>query len=112
MPDGYHRRKKKHGKLEPYKDYIRERMNEGCMNAVILLEEIREMGYQGGSTILRDYMQPLRPQVQALATVRFETQLGKQAQVDWGEVTVDWNGTKKKAPCFRDDSRILSNDLC
>lgn len=74
-------------------------MNEGCLNAVVLLEEIRERGYQGGPTIL-DFMQPLRPQVQALATVRFETPPGKQAQVDWEEVTVDWNGTKKKLHLF------------
>ncbi|CCQ94917.1 transposase [[Clostridium] ultunense Esp] len=100
VPDGYHRQKKGPGKLEPFKDYIRERMNEGCLNAVVLLEEIRERGYQGGPTILRDFMQPLRPQVQALATVRFETPPGKQAQVDWGEVTVDWNGTKKKLHLF------------
>lgn len=100
VPDGYHRKKKGPGKLDPFKEYIRERMNEGCMNAVVLLEEIREMGYQGGPTILRDFMHPLRPQVQALATVRFETQPGKQAQVDWGEVTVDWNGKKKKLHLF------------
>jgi len=99
-PEGYQRLITKPRKLDPFKDYIRERMNEGCLNAVILYEEIRERGYRGGSTMLRDFMQPLRPQVQAKATERYETPPGRQAQVDWGEVIVNWNGTKKKLHVF------------
>lgn len=99
-PEGYQRIVTKPRKLDPFKDYIRMRMNEGCLNAVILFEEIREQGYRGGSTILRDFMQPLRPQVQSKATERFETPPGRQAQVDWGEVTTDWLGTKKKLYVF------------
>jgi len=99
-PEGYQRMITKPRKLDPYKDYICNRMNEGCINGVILFEEIREMGYKGGITVLRDFMQPLRPQIQAKATERFETPPGKQAQVDWGEVTVDWQGTKKNLQAF------------
>ncbi|WP_408008361.1 hypothetical protein ACJROX_27490 [Pseudalkalibacillus sp. A8] len=40
-------------------------------------------------------MRPLRPIIIAKATERFETPPGKQAQVDWGQFTVDWNGKKK-----------------
>lgn len=100
VPEGYQRTVIKPRKLDPYKDYIRQRMEEGCLNAVILFEEIRERGYQGGTTVLRDFIQPLRPVVQTKATVRFETPPGKQAQVDWGEVRVDWQGTKKKLYAF------------
>jgi transposase len=72
-------------KLDDYKNYIIERMNEGCVNAMILIDEIKVMGYQGRMTILRDFMKPHREQMRGKASIRFETPPGKQAQVDWGE---------------------------
>lgn len=42
------------------------------------------MGYSGGRTILKDFMQPFRELVKERTTVRFETRPGQQAQVDWG----------------------------
>ncbi|MFC4304716.1 hypothetical protein [Cohnella boryungensis] len=56
-PVGYVRRKPAAGKLDAYKNYIRHRMAEGCLNASVILDEIREKGYTGGSTILRVFMQ-------------------------------------------------------
>ncbi|PWK16141.1 IS21 family transposase [Tumebacillus permanentifrigoris] len=99
-PDTYRRTVDKPEKLSPFKAYVRQRMEEGCLNAVVILDEIRAAGYTGGITILRDFMRPLRPQVSSNATVRFETQPGQQAQVDWGEFRVDWNGKKKRLYAF------------
>ncbi|GAC42790.1 transposase and inactivated derivative [Paenibacillus popilliae ATCC 14706] len=76
----------------PTKKYIRHRMAEGCLNARVILVEIREKGYTGSSTILRIFMQPLRPSIQSKATERFETAPGEQAQVDWGHFKVDYDG--------------------
>lgn len=99
-PVGYPKRKPAAGKLDAYKDYIRHRMAEGCLNAMVILDEIRAKGYTGGSTILRIFMQPLRPAVQSKATERFETQPGEQAQVDWGEFKVEQDGRLKKLYAF------------
>ena len=99
-PGNYRRTVEKPEKLAPFKAYIRQRMEEGCLNAVVILDEIRAAGYTGGITILRDFMRPLRPQVSSKATVRFETPPGRQAQVDWGEFRVDWNGKKKRLYAF------------
>jgi transposase len=99
-PDIYHRNVAKPEKLSPFKSYIRQRMEEGCMNAVVIMDELRAVGYTGGITILRDFMKPLRPQVSSKATVRFETPPGRQAQVDWGEFRVDWHGKKKRLYAF------------
>jgi len=88
------------GKLEPFKDYIRQRMQEGCLNANVIFDEIRAKGYTGRKTILRSFMQPLRPTVIQKATVRFETPPGYQAQVDWGRFQVDWNGKPKRLYAF------------
>lgn len=46
-------------------------------------------------------MEPYRPIVEASATVRFETEPGKQAQVDWadfGHITAD--GKRQRLYCF------------
>lgn len=81
----YHRKPKQESKLDNYKTYILERMNEGCVSSIVIFDEIKAMGYQGKLTILRDFMKPHREQVRGKASIRFETPPGKQAQVDWGE---------------------------
>lgn len=72
-------------KLDPYKDYILERMAQGVTNAVRVRKEIQQRGYDGGITILRDFMHPHRPTRQSRITVRFETPPGQQAQTDTSE---------------------------
>ncbi len=99
-PPTHKRSSKRKSKLDPHKDHIRRRMEEGCYNAVVLLDEIRSQHYTGGMTILREFMKPLRPVYKEKATVRFETEPGDQAQVDWGKVSVDWHGQKKQLYVF------------
>src|SRR5579871_5410263 len=70
--------------LGPYEEYLKRRTEEGVWNAVVLLGELRELGYQGQYTILTDYLRPLRREATHVAVRRFETPPGKQAQVDWG----------------------------
>jgi transposase len=73
-------------KLDPFKPYIEERLRAGVWNAVVLLRELKERGYDGSSTILREYIGPLRQSARVAAVRRFETPPGHQAQVDWGEI--------------------------
>ena len=84
-------------RLEPFKAYLKERLRAGVWNAAVLLRELRERGYSGGYTILKDWLHPLREQAESLAVQRFETGPGKQAQVDWGHLgTVsDGDGERK-----------------
>jgi len=96
----YKRKSISSGVLEPFKNYIRGRMQEGCLNAIVLWDEIKQQGYSGGITTLRQFMQPLRPTVISKATERFETLPGKQAQVDWGTFRVDWMDEKKRVYAF------------
>jgi transposase len=86
--------------LDPFKTYVKERMEEGCLNAVVIFDEIKAKGYAGKSTMLRYFMSPLRPMVISKATERYETPPGKQAQVDWGHFRVNWNGTLKRIYAF------------
>jgi transposase len=86
--------------LDPFKLYVKERMNEGCLNAVVIFDEIKAKGYAGKTTMLRYFMSPLRPTVMSKVTERYETPPGKQAQVDWGHFRVKWNGTHKRIYAF------------
>lgn len=89
-------RKQRASKLDPYKSTIDRLLSEGVWNAVVILREIQALGYDGGDTILRDYIQPKRPQRQSKATVRFETPPGRQLQSDWGEIVTDIAGVETK----------------
>lgn len=74
----------KPSKLDPYKPYLQELMNQGIFNCVVLMERIRAKGYNGSMAILKDYVQPFRPAKAASAVQCYETPPGKQPQMDWG----------------------------
>ncbi|WP_019536824.1 transposase [Paenibacillus ginsengihumi] len=68
--------------MDPYKEYIRQRIDEGTTNCEVLIDELRDMGYVGGKTILKDYVKGfVAPRKQVVP--RYETAPGEQAQVDW-----------------------------
>jgi transposase len=71
-------------KLEPYAQYIQQRMAGGIENCQILLRELRERGYRGGYSILKAFVHPLRRRPPVQGTMRFETAPGEQAPVDFG----------------------------
>lgn len=75
-------------KLDPYKDYLLERIHAArphWIPAVVLLREIRERGYPGGITRLKDFLSPYR-HAEPEPVVRFETAPGKQMQVDFTHI--------------------------
>jgi transposase len=84
---GYSPRPPKPGKLDSYKDYVRERLTAAhpdWIPATVIDREIRERGYRGSIRTLRYFMAELRPQPRPDPVVRFETEPGQQMQVDWG----------------------------
>lgn len=79
-------------KLEPYMAFIDMRLSEHVWNAQVIFQEIKAQGYDGGTTVLREYIQPKRRLRHGRETVRFETQPGYQLQHDWGEVEAEVAG--------------------
>jgi len=72
-------------KLDPYKAYLQQRIEQARPNwipATVLLREIRERGYIGGISQLKAWLAPLK-QVQPEPVVRFETPPGAQMQADF-----------------------------
>jgi transposase len=91
----------KGSKLDPWKPKIDIMISQGIFNCVVLLERLREQGYDGGITILKEYVHEFRPAKSAPAVRRYETLPGKQAQMDWGIVHyIDEIGVIHKAPAF------------
>jgi transposase len=89
-------------KLDPHVDYLERRLADGVTNATRLEMELRERGYTGKHTILRAWVAQHRPpRAKTEPVVRFETEPGQQAQVDWadcGPVLLD--GTRGRLMAF------------
>nr|WP_258075491.1 IS21 family transposase [Legionella pneumophila] len=82
----YKKRAERVSKLEPYKSYIKERLANASpewIPAPVLEREIREQGYEGSIRLLRYFMAELRPLKAQSCVIRYETEAGKQMQVDW-----------------------------
>lgn len=79
------KRKKKPAKLDPYRDLINE-MVQKCprIKAPVVLRKIRELGFDGEITIVRNLLRTLRKEsALRVPYIRFESKPGMQVQVDW-----------------------------
>jgi transposase len=77
-------------KLATYTALIGTRLAEfPRLSGARLLAECRAAGYTGGVTQLRAFVQRLRPSPEA-SVVRFETEPGQQAQIDWAHCRLPW----------------------
>jgi transposase len=75
-------------KLDEYKGYLGARIEQArprWIPATVLLREVRDRGYDGGITQLRDWLLAMK-QPQPDPVVRFETPPGQQMQADFTHV--------------------------
>ena len=90
-------------KMDPYKQIVDEWLEEAPYSALRILEKLREMGFNGGYSIVKAYVSSRKMDLNEKATVRFETMPGKQGQMDWGffeDHLVYEDGKWKKLYCF------------
>jgi len=65
-----------------------------------IYEELKEAGYGGGISILRERLKKLRPPKRE-PVIRFETEPGQQGQMDWSPYTIPFTRTgKSQVQCF------------
>ena len=69
-------------KLDPYKDYLHQRVQAGQCNVTHLVAELREQGYRGGSTIVRDYVRKVSGQPAWQQAYQQKKQVGRSARQD------------------------------
>jgi transposase len=70
-------------KLDPFKDDIIRKLELHPYTATQILRNIREEGFEGGYTIVKDYVRKIRPK-RAKAFLKLSFAPGECAQVDWG----------------------------
>jgi len=91
---------KRDSKLAPFKEYICKRLKEYPeLKATVIYKEIEDMGYTGKMTILRRFIRTIRPKDEK-TIIRFETEPGKQFQVDWGSGKTVIAGEEKSVKYF------------
>lgn len=74
-----------HSKLDDYKDIIIHKVDTYGCTAMAVYKFIEKKGYTGKYSILADFVKQHKDEEVKKATIRFETNPGLQAQVDWKE---------------------------
>ena len=88
------------GKLDAFKGQIVRWLDTHPYSAQQIYQRLVEAGYDGGRTIVKDYVQRIRPRA-PLAFLKLDFAPGEAAQVDWGEMgTVAVGGTRRRLSFF------------
>jgi len=73
-------------KLDPFRGNVKDWLDEDPLyNAVWIYDRLKPMGYTGGYDILKKLVRGMKVEKTRVAYLRYETEPGRQAQVDWGE---------------------------
>jgi transposase len=84
----YKRRAARASKLEPFMEFLRQRVEAArphWIPATVLCREVRERGFAGSERLVRNFVRGLKPIKAEEPLIRFETMPGQQMQVDWIE---------------------------
>lgn len=82
----YNPRPNKESKLNQYINYLGKRIKQAepeWIPATVLYNEIKLEGYTGSLSLLRNYLQKVKPKIPEKIHIRFETNPGEQMQVDF-----------------------------
>ena len=87
-------------KLDRFKGHIVRWLDAHPLSAQQVFQRLRDAGYDGGISIVKDYVQTIRPRTrEAFLTLAFAP--GEVAQVDWGEFgTIAVGNTRRRLSFF------------
>lgn len=90
-------KKRRPGKLDPYKEFIGELLEKySNITGQRVYEHLKEKGFEGEITIVRDYLKSIR-EVGSKTPVRMvETDPGQRAAHDWSDYDITFTSTGKK----------------
>ena len=84
----YNKQKRRESILAPFHQLIRDWLEENDYRATWIYEKIKDLGYTGGYDTVRYFVRDVKKQKAQLAYIRFETEPGRQAQMDWADFKV------------------------
>jgi transposase len=90
-------------KLDPFKDDIERLLDVAPKaSAMVIRQRLEARGFDGGITIVRDYLRRVRPRAQPKAAfIRFESEPGVQCQLDWGHFgSRAYDHTQRQLSCL------------
>jgi transposase len=90
-------------KLDPFKDAIAKMLEtDSRASAPVIRQRLMPLGFNGGLTILKDYLHTVRKGGQrAKVFIRFESSAGEQCQIDWGHFgSLIYGSTRRKLYCM------------
>ena len=73
--------------LDPYKSIVEDEVKLSC-SATAIYKFIQKKGYTGCYSVVKRYCNKFKVEQHQKATIRFETNPGLQAQVDWKETEI------------------------
>lgn len=98
-------------RLDPYKPMVQRLLERHAYTAVQVLRLIREQGYTGGYTAVKEYVRRVRPPSRtAYLTLAFAP--GECAQIDWGTAGVVTVGNTRRRLYFFVMVLCYSRMLC
>jgi transposase len=84
------RKRKRNSLLDPFKDNIGVWLDEDtAYRATWIYDRLTSMGFAGSYEIVKRHVREFKQERQKVAYMRFETEPGYQAQVDFGEFQVE-----------------------
>jgi len=98
----YHMRKStcRSSKLDPFKNQILQMLEKYPYSAAQIFLRIKDNGFDGGSTIVKDYVRKIRPP-KTKAYLKLSFSPGECAQVDWGSYgSVNVGSTRRRLSFF------------
>lgn len=84
----YNKQKRRESILTPFHQTIRDWLEQDDYRATWIYDKIKDLGYTGGYDTVRYFVRDVKKQKAQMAYIRFETEPGRQAQMDWADFKV------------------------
>jgi len=84
----YRKQKRRESILTAYHQMIRDWLEQDDYRATWIFDKLQSLGYSGGYDTVRYFVRDVKQQKAQLAYIRFETEPGRQAQMDWADFKV------------------------
>ena len=89
-------------------ELIRDWLADDDFSATWIFDKLKGLGYTDGYETVRGFVRDVKGQRASRAYIRFKTEPGRQAQMDWADCNSN-SGTKSESFISRPTTEWLSN---